>query len=327
MATIKDVAERAGVTVTTVSRVLNDRGYISQKTRDAVHKAMKELHYQPNELARALFRRKSKVLGLLLPSISHPFFAELTSHVESHAYKLGYKVLICNSLEDSAKEQEYLALLKRQQVAGIVMASPTLEASEYARTALPVVAIDHFLADSIPYVASDNAAGGRLAAEHLLARGCRHLAHISGPLMMNTLVNQRYTAFVAVAKEHGVPFRMVETKWNNFTREENEAMVRRLFEEDPSIDGVFASSDLIAASFIGICLSMGKRVPEDVKVIGYDDVSLASLFVPGITTIHQPIEELADLAVQIIHREYEGLPVEPSCVLPVRLVARGSTGP
>ena len=119
MPTIKDVAERAGVSVTTVSRVLNNRGYISQATRTKVYQAMEELDYQPNEVARSLFRKRSKIIGLIVPTVAHPFFGELTSYLETYAYSRGYKVLICNSQLDASKEQEYIGMLRRNQVDGI----------------------------------------------------------------------------------------------------------------------------------------------------------------------------------------------------------------
>ncbi len=325
MANIKDVAERAGVTVTTVSRVLNNRGYISAKTRENVVRAMEDLHYQPNELARALFRRRSNVLGLLLPSISHPFFAELTDRVESYAYRSGYKILICNSQQDSAKEQDYIHMLRRNQVDGIIMASHTLDVSAYASIAMPIVAIDRFLSDSIPYIASDNYAGGRLATELLIAKGCRHLAHISGPLKLNTPANLRCSAFVDVVKEKGIPYKVLETQLNNFEREEYEKLIHMLFDEYPDVDGIFASSDVIAACIIEVCVSMGKRIPQDIKVVGYDDIFLAAMFVPAITTIRQPIEEIARLAVGIIDKQCAGEEISMENILPVELIQRRST--
>ena len=325
MANIKDVAELAGVTVTTVSRVMNNRGYISDKTRENVFKAMEDLHYQPNDLARALFRRRSNMLGLLLPSISHPFFAELIERVEFYAYSSGYKILICNSQQDSVKEQEYINMLKRNQVDGIIMGSHMLDVSAYDRISMPIVAIDRYISDRIPYIASDSYTGGKLATELLLAKGCRHLAHISGPLILNTPANRRYSAFIDVVQANGIPYKVLETKLNNFDRKEYEELIHLLFEECPEVDGIFASSDLIAACIIEVCISKGKRIPQDIKVVGYDDIFLAALFVPSITTIRQPIDELARLAVEIINRQSEGEEVSMENILPVELIERKTT--
>lgn len=127
MVKITDVAEKAGVSVTTFSRVLNDRGYISQATRDKVYQAMKELNYQPNELARSLFRRKSNMIGLIVPNVSHPFFSELAYYLEEYAYQKGYKLLLCNSNGDVFKERKYIEMLKKNQVDGIIMGSHVLD--------------------------------------------------------------------------------------------------------------------------------------------------------------------------------------------------------
>jgi DNA-binding LacI/PurR family transcriptional regulator len=154
MTNIKDVAKISGVTVTTVSRVLNNRGYISEATRQKVNKAIEELDYQPNEIARALFRKKSNLIGLIIPNVSQQFFAELTSHVEYHAYIKGYKIILCNSYQDSEKEKSYIDMLKRGQVDGIIIVSHNLENSEYLNLRLPIVAIDRLLSENIPYIDS-----------------------------------------------------------------------------------------------------------------------------------------------------------------------------
>src|SRR5690606_38079980 len=172
MPTIKDVAEKAGVTVTTVSRVLNNRGYISEATRQKVYKAMEELNYQPNELARSLFRGRSHLLGLIIPTVAHPFFGELSASIEAYAHSKGYKVLLCNSQLNRKKEKEYIEMLKRHQVDGIIMASHTMEVDEFAKVNLPIVTFDRRIGADIPYVSSDNYQGGKLATNLLIDKGC-----------------------------------------------------------------------------------------------------------------------------------------------------------
>jgi len=324
MANIKDVAEKAGVTVTTVSRVLNDRGYISENTRKKVFDAIAQLDYHPNDLARALFRQKSNMIGLIIPSAAHPFYAELVNSVEYYAYNSGYKILVCNSYYNSEKEKDYISMLKRNQVDGIIMGSHTLDVSEYLNLSLPIVAIDRFLSDSIPYIASDNYNGGVLATKLLIEKGCRHLAHISGPLFLNTPANKRYDAFVEVAKENNVPIEVCETGLNSFEGKEHEKLIFHLLQEHPDIDGIFASSDMVAASVIDVCNLIGKHVPNDIKVVGYDDIYLASMFIPSITTIHQPIKKMGQLAIDIINRQCEKESVSMENILPVELIERKS---
>lgn len=325
MANIKDVAEKSGVTVTTVSRVLNNRGYISDKTREKVYKAMEELNYQPNEVARALLKRKSNLIGLIVPNVSHPFFAELSNFIEYYAYENGYKILLCNAYQDSKKEKDYINMLKRNQVDGIIMGSHTLEISEYLDLKLPIVAIDRFLSEDIPYISSDNYVGGTAATELLINKGSKMLAHISGPLNLNTPANKRFESFVEAAKKSNKPYVVVETKLNHFDAEEYEKIIFKLFEDHPGVDGIFASSDVIAACIVRVSNALGKRIPEDLKVVGYDDITIASLIVPALTTIRQPIEKIGQLAVNIIINQLNGVEVAKENILPIELIERKTT--
>jgi len=325
MANIKDVAERSGVTVTTVSRVLNNRGYISEATRQKVYKAMEELNYQPNEIARALLKRKSNLIGLLIPDVSHPFFAEVTKYIEYYAHKNGYKILLCNSYQDSKKEKDYIDMLKRNQVDGIIMGSHTLEVNEYLNLNLPIVAIDRFLSEDIPCIASDNYNGGILATELLIEKGCRKLAHISGPLSLDTPANQRYTAFEDTVIEKNIPYVVIETELNNFNKEEYEKLIFKLFKDHPDIDGIFASSDLIAACIIKVSNDLGKSIPKDLKIVGYDDIDLASLVIPSLTTIRQPIEKMSQLAIESIVNKVNGSKVNEQIIIPIELIERKTT--
>lgn len=323
MATIKDVAKLAGVTVTTVSRVLNNRGYISEATRKKVYEAMEQLNYQPNEIARSLFRRKSNILGLIVPNVSHPFFAELTNYVEFYAYQVGYKVLVCNSYQDSVKEKDYVEMLKRNQVDGIIMGSHTMETSEYLIPSLPIVALDRDFSNGIPFITSDNYQGGMLATNLLIDKGCRKLAHISGPLELSTPANNRYQAFIDVVTERKVDYVIRQAKLDIF--ESYEKLAYKLFEEHPDIDGIFASSDMIAASIIHVANVIGKEITKDLKIVGYDDINLASLIVPPLTTIKQPIEKMGELAVKILINQIEGKEAAIENILPISLIERKTT--
>jgi len=323
MATIKDVARVAGITVTTVSRVLNNRGYISDATRKKVYDVMEELNYKPNEIARALFRKKSNILGLIIPNVSHPFFAELTNYIEYYAHKKGYNILLCNSYQDSAKEKDYIEMLRRHQVDGIIMGSHTLETSEYMNTDLPIVAIDRNISDNIPYITSDNYHGGVLATNLLIDKGCRKLAHISGPLEINTPANKRYQAFVDVTNEKNIDNVIIQGKLDTF--EGYKKLVYKLFKEHPSTDGVFASSDIIAASIINIADNLGKKITKDLKIVGYDDISIAALIVPSLTTIKQPIDDMAKLAIEVLLNQMEKKPINIENVLPITLIERNTT--
>jgi LacI family sucrose operon transcriptional repressor len=325
MATIKDVAEKVGVSVTTVSRVLNNRGYLSEDLKRRVHEAMKELNYQPNELARSLFRKKSNIIGLIIPDISHPFFGEIAKHVEYYAHKNRYKVLLCNSQLNHSKEKEYINMLKASQVDGIIMGNHTLDTKEFTTINLPLVTLDRQLSESIPYVSSDHYRGGVLATRLLLRKGCRKIAHISGNLKLHLLAKTRHDGFMDTVRAAGVPHVVVETDLNGFKYDEYEKIVADLFREHPDIDGVFASSDIIAAQVVKECRRLGRRVPDDVRVVGFDGIGLGQFFTPGLSTIQQPIREIAKTSVQLLIDQINGKDVQRENVLPVKLVEKETT--
>ncbi|AIQ65649.1 HTH-type transcriptional regulator DegA [compost metagenome] len=325
MATIHDVALKAGVSVTTVSRVMNNRGYISETTRSKVYQAMNELNYQPNEIARSLLRKQSNILGLIIPNVSHPFFSQLADRVEYYADMEGYKVLLCNSQMDPSKERDYIEMLKRNRVDGIIMGSHTLEIEEYQNLRSPIVTIDRKIDEEIPCLSSDNYRGGQLAAELLVAKGCRKIAHICGNLDLKMLSNQRTDAFLDVVGRAGVGHLVVQTDMNVFNESLYSELLHTLLESNPDIDGIFATSDILAAYALKECIRAGKRVPEDVRIVGYDDVGAARWLTPELTTIRQPIDELGHQAVRLLHRQIEGEQVSFNNVLSVELVERETT--
>lgn len=324
MPTINDVAERAGVSVTTVSRVLNNRGYISERTRQKVYQVMEEINYQPNEIARSLLRKSSNVLGLIVPSVSHPFFGELTNAIEYHAYQNGFKLLLCNSQLDAAKEREYVEMMRRHRVDGIIFGSHTLEVEVYENLNYPIVTIDRQI-EGYPYVASDNRTGGELAANLLIGKGCRKIAHICGNLQLNMLSNLRTEGFERVAKEHGVQYLVFQTDLDAFDENTYNTIIHNMFAEHPDIDGVFTTSDLMALHVMKWCNKFGRSVPGEVRVVGYDDIHAANWVNPGLTSVRQPIREMGRLAVELIMKQMEDETVSRENVLPVEIVEREST--
>jgi len=328
MAKIEDVAEKAGVSVTTVSRVLNNRGYISQKTRDKVNKAMMELRYQPNEMARSLFRKKSNTIGLIIPSVAHPFFGELAYHLEDYADKNGYKMLLCNSSRDIAKESKYIDMLKKNQVDGIVMGSSVLDIEQYLHLNLPIVSFDRTLGSGIPIVTSDNRMGGTLAARLLAEKGCRHPVYVyrgvGGSHHAAMLASDRVLGFGDALRDADISFVSLELSVGAGDRR-NEEEFAQFFSEHPETDAVFASSDVIAAEVMQVCHRLGKRIPDELRLIGYDDTSIASYLTPRLTTIRQPIREMCERSIELIAMQIEGAEVPDEHMFPVTLVERETT--
>ncbi|MBE3596422.1 MAG: LacI family DNA-binding transcriptional regulator [Hydrogenibacillus sp.] len=328
MATIRDVAKRAGVAVTTVSRVLNNRGYISEETRRKVYAAMDELGYRPNEIARALQKQRSFILGLIVPTVKHPFFGALVHEIERVAAARGYKLMLTHSLMEKEKEAEYLDLLRRHRVDGIVLGSHTLEVDVFRNVRLPLVTFDRRIGEAIPFICPDNYEGGRLATEHLIARGARKIVYLSGPLSFDMLSNRRHQAYVDVVRAHGrtpivyeFTFQAFESPAEGRYGEE----IARLFHEHPDVDGIFASSDILAYAAMHVARRLGRKVPEDVKIVGFDDLFLSQTVVPPLTTVRQPIPAMAERAVEVLERQIAGGAVEIEHVFPVDLIVRGTT--
>lgn len=249
----------------------------------------------------------------------------MTSHIEEHAYREGYKLLLCNSWQDKLKEQEYINMLRASRVDGIIMGSHTLEVEDYRQMNLPLVTFDRQISPNIPYVCSDNYAGGRLATTLLIEKGCRRLAHIGGHPKLNILSHLRCVAFEETAKQHGAQYVSLHTDNNSFDFEAYELLLAQLFREHPEVDGIFAGSDIIAACALKACQIRGRRVPEDVRIIGYDGITLRSLLYPAISSIRQPMEAMGKLAVDLILRQVQGEPVESAYILPVELEEGATT--
>ncbi|SDY23264.1 LacI family transcriptional regulator, sucrose operon repressor [Evansella caseinilytica] len=295
MANIKDVAKRAGVSVTTVSRVINNRGYIGKETRKKVEKAMAEIDYSPNQIARALQRSQSFLIGVVVPDSGHPFFAELIKNIELFAYNNNYKLLICNSLDEAKKEAKYISMLRENRVDGIIMCSQTLDVEEYKKVQLPIVSFDRILSNNIPYVSSDNFNGGTIATEHLIKSGCKRLLHISGPLNLEMLSNRRADAFKLTCMKYDIPHAIIEGEFSKqaFTTYPEDFVKNNLGDELLNYDGVFCSNDILAYALYMYAQKMKINVPQQLKIVGYDYTSFTRILqTPKLTTIQQPADQI-----------------------------------
>jgi len=330
MPKIEDVAEKAGVSVTTVSRVLNNRGYISEKTRDRVYQVMKELNYQPNEMARALFRRRSNMIGLIIPTVAHPFFSELAYYLEYYADQKGFKILLCNSNRNVSKERKYIEMLKKNQVDAIIMGSSTLDVEHYLNLNLPMVSFDRVLGENIPLVTSDNYMGGKLAARLLIDKGCKQPAllyrGVGGPHHEGMLASRRVQGFAEELQGAGLQPMYLELESSDSNDGGSEDDIAAFLERNSNVDGVLASSDIIAAEVMEACHRIQKRIPDQIKLIGYDDVKVASLVSPRLTTIKQPIREMSERTIELIAKQVEGETIDSlTHSFPVALIERGTT--
>ena len=325
MATIVDVAKLAGVTPTTVSRVINNRGYISEKTRNKVYGAMDELGYQPNEIARSLTKQKSNTIGVIVPHISHPYFAKLISNLENEASKKDYKIILCNSKEKAEKEKQYLDMCKSNRVAGIVLCSGNVESNKINTGDITVVLLEKNFEEGKIGIQCDNYQGGKLATEHLIECGCKKVLHFSGVIDEEMPADNREKAFIDTCIKNSVKYYIKKFDINTYNQMDYYEAIKDTIAEIKEIDGIFASSDLIAAQVIQVCNELNIRIPQDIKLVGFDDVEISKLTTPTITTIHQPIKEMSKLAVELIDTKYTNVEIDKQIIVPVELVVRNST--
>ncbi|ARK32618.1 LacI family DNA-binding transcriptional regulator [Halalkalibacter krulwichiae] len=308
MTTIRDVAKHAQVSVATVSRVLNQKGYVSKKAEEAVMAAIKELDFRPNAVARTLYNKSSRMIGLIVPDITNPFFPELARAVEDIALTYGYTVVLCNADEDIKKERNYLDVLKQKYVDGIILTNNQLSFSEVDEAGVPMVALDRVIADHIPTVVSTNKIGAEMATKHLVESGCKFIAHLRGPKGLPT-ADQRLEGFRNVVEQSAVASVVVEA---DFHYERSELVTEELLKQHPSIDGIFASSDVTAAGALKAISKMGKRVPEDIQIVGFDGIPFGEMLVPSLTTIAQPIYQMGATAARLLIKLIEKKPIEGS---------------
>lgn len=325
MATLKDVAAECGLTVTTVSRVLNNRGYISDETRAKVFAAMDKLNYTPNEVARSLSKKSTNTIGVIVPHIRHPYFAEMLSNIENAASKNGFKIILYNSKGRDNKEKEYLDMCTSNRVAGIILFSAGVAVQEFAASKIPLVTVERFVENGTAAVECDNRQGGELAAQHLIDQGCKRLLNVSGVIGNSMPADDRTLGFVDVCNKNGITYKIVETNIGQYNSLDYHELLEQALGLGEVFDGVFASSDLIASQVLQVCAKVGIKVPEDIKLVGFDDVMISQITNPPITTIHQPIKEMAEAAVDMVIAASEGKTVPKRTLLPVSLVKREST--
>lgn len=322
MATIKDVAHEAGVSVATVSRVLNENGYVGVETRKKVMRAIAKLNYSPNEVARSLYKRGSKLIGLLLPDITNPFFPQLARGVEDEMNLAGYRLLLGNSDEDVQKELDYIQTFVQNNVAGIISATNHVNHNLYEGLELPLVLLDRTSKD-YPAVYADGEAGGRLAAEALIAKGASRITLMKGPVDVKP-AQDRFRGAVESLSEAEVDFSVMST--TSFSFEDAKGWAEELFDKFPDTDGIIASNDLVGIAILHEALRRGKRIPEELQIIGYDDIPQSSLSYPPLSTIRQPAYDMgrkaAELLIRIIKKEPN---IEKTVQLPVELIERSTT--
>lgn len=326
MTSIRDIARAAQASVATVSRVINDSGYVSAQTRARVEAAIAALSYTPNAGAQRLRSGASRMVGVVLPALDVPFFGTLAHVLERELFRRGYQALICCTNESAAHEARYISTLLAQKVDGVLAASVLADAAQYGRLAdagIPIVALDRDLPGlAAVCVAVDHRAGGRMMAEHLLALGHRRIAVIGAPGHSPPVL----------ARVQGVLDRLAESGLRAAVHlgpaHEFDAcrdLARTALAHGPT--ALIGTTDIAAIGAIHAAIGMGLAVPQDVSVIGFDDLPAARYVLPALTTVAQPMRGLGEVAVAQLCALMAGeaLPVIDPATLSLRMVQRDTT--
>ncbi len=323
LANIKDVAKRANVSVATVSRVINNKGYVNEHTKELVMQAIKELNYVPNEIARSLYRKSSKIVGIIIPDLKNEFFNDMISGMEEVILQHGYKTMLCTSRESLEREKEYLQIFSTNKIDGLILCSNSPDIASYTNLDIPIVALDRIISKDIPSVTADNYMGGILAANRLIQANCINVVQFRGPQTFAP-ANERSNGFLQTMQRHAnIRVHTIELEFNLDPTSE----IYKFLVTHPQIDGIFAASDVIAANCIRCLKKLGRKVPQDIKIIGYDNISICEFTDPTISTIAQPIVSMGEFAAETLFKLINDEPIEQLHIsLPVELIERESTG-
>ncbi len=302
MSTIEDVAKLAGLSRTTVSRVLNDHPYVSDEKRKLIQKAMEQLGYVPNSAARSLRNQKTGIIAVLIPKISTPFFSQLIEILEMKASSKGYQLIICQTQFSKQKECRYLNLLKTKQVDGVIMTAVENDWSvidSYLNYGPIVLCNEKIDEAQIPMVYVNQAQSGYLVGKHLLERGHTHIAYCSNGISSEGMR----------ARLEGLQSALQEAKVHSYdkyyfdrvsTIEDGKQVFRKLACMKVSPTAIFAGGDAVAAGIISEAKKHGWRIPEDLAVVGYDNMEITKLVEPMITAVIQPVDEMAGKSIDVI---------------------------
>ncbi len=319
--TIRDVAKKANVSVSTVSRVINKKGYVHEDTKVLVNKIIEELGFIPNQLARSLTSRSSKIIGVIVPHIGPSFYGELLEGIESQAAAYGYKIMFCHTQDDPDRELEYLKFFEQYNVEGLIIASNFSNRDLLSDLNIPVVTVDHILDENIPSITSDNVKGGMLAAEKLISTGAKNILVFRGPSFLLTTM-ERTIGFLKVLKKHELFADIFDLDLIN----PDAKLIEKVLVNNPHVDAIFAFSDTIAFVILNILQKIGKRVPEDVSLIGYDNTPFSKWMTPSITSVDQSINFMGKQSFINLTRLIRGVELESlHDIIDVRLVERTST--
>lgn len=318
MVTIKQVAQEAGVSTSTVSRYISNKGYVGDDSRKKIKDAIGKLGYKPNILAQSLKNKKSNLIGLLLPDISNPFFPRLAKGVEAFLKKKGYRVILGNLSSEDALEG-YIDMLIQSNAAGVITTQDF--SKKYPNFNLPIVLVDRVDKNVDFGVFSDNVEGGKLAAQIVVEAGSEKILLIKGPVDHASSISDRFTSGKEYLELCNIEY--VTEESNSFDFEEIQKEAKVVLDRQSNVDSIIAPSDIHAIAYIHELLSRGVKIPEEVQVIGYDDIMISQFIYPSLSTIHQSSYTMGYEAAELVYKLTNEDKVEKNRVkLPVYYVER-----
>ncbi|MDW6005474.1 substrate-binding domain-containing protein [Vibrio mangrovi] len=329
MATMKDIAKRAGVSTSTVSHVINKTRYVSDEIAARVNQAAKDLNYAPSALARSLKMNRTKTLGMLVTTSTNPFFGEVVKGVERSCYQKGYNLILCNTEGDGHRMKESINTLLEKRVDGLILMCAALEGEHIDAfdrfPDIPVVVMDrgpvHFACDKI----QDNSLlGGFMATNYLIECGHRDIGCITGPLKLHQAY-MRYEGFKKAMTDAKLPINPAWIAEANFECDGGADALQRICQRGKLPSAIFVGNDMMAMGVVNEAHTRGIRIPQDLSIIGYDDIYIAKYVTPSLTTIHQPKHRLGTAAVEALVNRLEKQTADPQVVhLEPTLVIRDS---
>ena len=325
VASIRDVALKTGFGIGTVSRALNNTGYVAEETRRKILEAVEELDYKPNELARNLYHKRSMFVGVMVPDLEHPFFAGLIRRIEVELHKHGYKCMVCNIENNASKQKEYIEMLRGNIMDGIISCSDLLADIGVDGIKRPVVCMDRDWGEEVPNVHSDHKMGGEIAAEELIKSGCKNVIQFMPRLLDAWSFGERYLVFKEKMEAAGVKVTNVYLPNSLGIYERGEVVRNELRKYMGKVDGIFCD-DLTAMYCLKIALENKIRVPEELKIVGYDGIKFIQMVSPTITSVSQDSPQIAKRCVDTIMDKIKGVEdIEKHQKIGVKLIKGGTT--
>jgi len=332
MSNLKEVAKKANVSITTVSRVINGSDKVNPKTSERVKKVMTMLDYQPNRVAQRLraVNGRSKLLGLIIPDIKNQFYSNIVRGIEDVAYGNDYAVILCNSDENPNKERFYLEVLKSESVDGIIL-PPILQFGEeienIMKTGIPIVCFDRKLGKkNVDTVVIDNEMGGYIATTHLIEKGHKHIAILTSSILFSSF-SERQKGYERALKENGIEVdkRFIQ-EGDPRSSDNAKVLTSKLINLENPPTAIFATNNLMTLGAIEAINEQNLKIPEEISLIGFDDISWAKAITPPLTVVKQPAYEMGKKAAELFFRKVEDKSSEPvEVVMEPSLIIRQST--